>query len=131
MRRRRQWTATEKAACLKAFAASGRSATAFCRETGVPRATLALWQRAARDAAASRPHPVATFAAVEVVAPRARSLPSSVAAGAPAGLTLALRTPDGLEAALTGLDAGSAVTVLRGVLAPRAPRAPAAAGASA
>jgi hypothetical protein len=36
-------------------------------------------------------------------------------------LTLALRTPDGLEAVVTGLDAAAAVTVLRGVLAPLAP----------
>ena len=33
-------------------------------------------------------------------------------------LTLALRTPDGLEAEVTGLDAPTAVAVLRGVLTP-------------
>src|SRR5687767_12052503 len=46
-RRRRQWTAAERTACLRAFAASGQSATAFCRERGVPRATLTLWRRTA------------------------------------------------------------------------------------
>jgi transposase-like protein len=121
-RRRRQWTAAEKTACLRAFAASGQSATAFCRERGVPRATLTLWRRTARP-----PSPSALpcdggapFARVEVVAaqtppaPPARTAAPTPAAGE---LTLALRTPAGLEAVVTGFDLMAAIAVLRGVLA--------------
>ena len=70
-RRRRPWTAAEKTAVLRAFAASGQSATAFCRERGVPRATLTLWRRTAGTRPASTP-PAATagFARVEVVGTR-------------------------------------------------------------
>ncbi len=118
-RRRRPWTAAEKSACLRAFAASGQSATAFCRAHGVPRATLTLWRRTA-GACSAHPQPSdeaappARFAQVQVV-----DLPAPPAPPERAPLTVALRTPDGLEAVVTGLDAPTAVAVLRGVLAPR------------
>lgn len=131
-RRRRPWTAAEKTAVLRAFATSGQSATAFCREHGVPRATLTLWRRTAgvRSAAPSSASPAgdlapsaAQFARVEVIASPAQrtSAERTPAAPVPAELTpltLALRTPGGLEAVVTGLDATTAVVVLRGVLAP-------------
>lgn len=124
-RRRRPWTAAEKTACLRAFAASGQSATAFCRVHGVPRATLTLWRRTAGAVPSSAPPAdTARFARVAVVAPAAPQALPSAAPPAPEELapltllTLALRTPDGLEAVVTGLDATTAVAVLRGVLTP-------------
>jgi transposase-like protein len=122
-RRRRPWTAAEKTAVLRAFAASGQSATAFCREHEVPRATLTLWRRTAGALPASAPPTgdAAPFARVELVTPPAPSEAPAPGVSAPAALaplTLALRTPDGLEVAVTGLDATTAVAVLRGVLAP-------------
>lgn len=129
MRRRRPWTAAQKTAVLRAFAASGQSATAFCRAHDVPRATLTLWRRGATPVPAPRRQAAETpaFARVALVAapqPPAppdgmeSATPTSVA-GAPT-LTLALRAPDGLEAVLSGLDGRTAVAVLRGVFAPRA-----------
>ena len=117
-RRRRPWTAAEKTAVLRAFAASGQSATAFCRARGVPRATLTLWRRTAGTPPASvPPADAARFARVEVVAPPA---PPDVPPTLPLELTVALRTAGGLEAVITGLDAPAAVAVLRGVFAPGA-----------
>jgi transposase-like protein len=119
-RRRRQWTAAERTACLRAFAATGQSVTAFCRERGVPRATLTLWRwTASASTAAARPADGAgtRFARVEVVTHPAPRAITSAAPPAPVELTLVLRTPDGVEAVVTGLDA-AAVAVLRGVLAP-------------
>lgn len=134
--RRRPWTAAEKTACLQAFAASGQSATAFCRAHGVPRATLALWRRTA-GATPAHPQPSgeaappARFAQVELVdrpASPAAATPKAITTAAMpappefAPLTLALRTPAGLEAVVTGLDATTTVAVLRGVLVPLPPR---------
>ena len=110
LRRRRRWTAAEKAACLTALATSGRSTTAFCRETGVPRATLRLWQRAAR---ASEPV-VPRFAVVEVVPP-ADAVPAPPVTTT-AALTLVVRGRGGIEAAFTGLDAASAAALLQVVV---------------
>jgi transposase-like protein len=52
-RSRRRWNAEQKAELLAAFAASGVTATRFCRDRGVHPATLSGWQRqaVARDEA--------------------------------------------------------------------------------
>ena len=85
----------------------------------MPRATFTFWQRQARAARAPqrarapqkswarRDRP--TFARVELVPPPA-----------PRGITLVVRGPAGLQAELTGLDATTALTVLRAVLRPEA-----------
>ena len=91
----------------------------------MPRSTLTLWRRTAGARPSTTPSPSASpadavrFARVEVVA-------TAAAPGGPPAppveltpLTLALRTPGGLEAVITGLDAPTTVTVLRGVFAPR------------
>lgn len=67
-------TSVKAIAVLRAFAASGQSATAFCRERGVPRATLTLWRRTTGALPSSAPPAdAARFARVAVVAPPAIS----------------------------------------------------------
>jgi len=119
-RPRRSWTPAEQAAHLTDFAASGLSATAFCRRLGIRRATLARWRQ---RAAVSTPIPrrearpralAAGFAAVAVV-PEAVGVPPSAS---PPALTLVLRAPTGVEAECAGLDVVGAAALLRVVLAP-------------
>ena len=94
---------------LSAFARSGQTITAFCGETGVPRATFTLWRREARDAQASgRTRAMSAFARVEVVPP----LPS-------AGLTLVVRAPSGVATELSGLPAATAAALVRLMLTTR------------
>ena len=103
----RRWRAADKAASLAAFATCGRSIKAFCAETGVPRATFTLWQREARaPRATSAARAQRTFARVEL-APPPPTLP---------GITLTVRTPAGLEAAVSGLAAATLVSLLQVVL---------------
>ncbi|MEP7346606.1 MAG: hypothetical protein ABI877_15150 [Gemmatimonadaceae bacterium] len=102
----RRWSAAEKAAHLAAYATRGLGLQAYCTATGVPRATLTYWQRQARALREARvPRSRPTFARVEVV-------PSPPAVS---GLTMVVRGPAGLAAELTGLDAPTAVRVLRAV----------------
>jgi hypothetical protein len=97
---------------LAAFAKSRRSIQAFCAERGVPPSTFTLWQHEARAAAGARSAPTAratpSFARVEVVSP-----------ATPTGITLVVRTGQGVVAELAGLDPMSAVTLLRTVLTRR------------
>jgi transposase-like protein len=111
-----RWTAAQRTRHLAQFTASGLSATAYAREHGVPRATLLLWQREAREAA-DAPHATAApresdppFAAVEVV-PALDRAPDD-----PAGLRLLVRSPGGITAELTGLDTPAAAMLLQAVL---------------
>ncbi|HEY0776584.1 MAG TPA: hypothetical protein VGD56_01335, partial [Gemmatirosa sp.] len=53
-RPRRSWTIAEQTAYAADFAASGLSATAFCRRLGIRRATLARWRQRAPDRAVRR-----------------------------------------------------------------------------
>ena len=135
-RPRRSWTPVEQAAHLTDFAASGLSATAFCRRLGIRRATLARWRQRAAAAPAARPalrrvearrgerRPgAAGFAAVTVVADAAGlpGLPApspSPAAPVPPSLSLVLRAPSGVAADVAGLDVATAAALLRAVLTP-------------
>ncbi len=131
-RPRRSWTPAEQAAHLADFAASGLSATAFCRRLGIRRATLARWRQ--RAAAAPTPPPPRTrpapppraagtgFAAVTVV-PDESGAPAPGAppvAPHPRSLTLVLRAPSGVAADVAGLDVAAAAALLRAVLVPTA-----------
>ena len=134
-RSRRSWTRAEQAAHLADFAASGLSATAFCRRLGIGRSTLTRWrQRAAarpltprrrRRPATPRRTAGAGFATVAVVPDAATAAQAPVLGDAPL-LTLVLRTPSGVAADVAGLDVASAAALLRAVLTPAA-AAPAAA----
>jgi len=128
-RPRRSWTSAEQAARLADFAASGLSATAFCRRLDIRRATLARWrQRAAAGPPPRRgaaPHVerrpgAAGFAAVTVVPEPAHApAPSApVASPLPRLLTLVLRAATGVEAECAGLDVATAAALLRAVLTP-------------
>ena len=104
--RGQRWTAAEKAQYLTDFAASGLSAAAFVRQTGLPSSTFDLWRHQARrrrGRSTRRRSPVpAGFAQVEL-------LPPSAAA---AGLTLVVHTGRGVTAECTGLDPATAVALL-------------------
>lgn len=63
---RRRWSAAEKAELLAGFARSGKSASQFCRETGLCQPTFSAWRRLGARDAASAP---ARFAAVRVGPP--------------------------------------------------------------
>ena len=134
-RPRRSWTLAEQAAYVADFAASGLSATAFCRRLGIRRATLARWRERARATAGTAPGATSRrptrrrlqtgFAAVTVVpdavaASSTRQTPTTGAgAGAGAGaFTLVLRAPSGVAADVTGLDLATAAALLRAVLTP-------------
>ena len=131
-RPRRSWTPAEQAAHLADFAASGLSATAFCRRLGIRRATLARWRQ--RAAGASTPRRVEPrvarrpgamgFAAVTVVPDTVRAeVPApSAAPAAPLSrsLTLVLRAPSGVAADVAGLDVAAAAALLHAVLTPPA-----------
>ena len=130
-RPRRSWTVAEQTAYVADFAASGLSATAFCRRLGIRRATLARWRL--RATGTPTPHRVAPriarsgaggFAAVTVV-------PDTLHAAGPAPsavpvapllppLTLVLRAPSGVVADVAGLDVATAAALLRAVLTPAA-----------
>ena len=127
-RPRRSWPPAEQAAHLADFAASGLSATAFCRRLGIRRATLARWRQRAsatprrvEHRGAGRPGAVG-FAAVTVVPDAVHAAgpaPSASPAAARApSLTLVLRAPSGVAADVAGLDLATAVTLLRAVLTP-------------
>ena len=140
---RRSWTRAEQAEHLADFAASGLSATAFCRRLGIGRNTLTRWRQcaAARPTsprrrgrlAAPRRAAGAGFATVALV-PDALVLDALVpdaamaAHASPGGgvppLTLVLRAPGGVVADVAGLDVASAAALLRAVLAPATPAAP-------
>lgn len=72
-RRRRRWTAEQKAALLARFATSELTATRFCREIGVHAATFSQWRRrlAVPPGAVGR----TGFAQVNVVEPSASRAP--------------------------------------------------------
>ena len=121
-RPRRSWTVAEQAADVADFAASGLSATAFCRRLGIRRATVARWRQRATAGPTSRPArrrpAAATFAAVTVVP----DPPRDAAPGAPptAACSLVLRAPSGVTADVAGLDVATAAALLRAVLMPPA-----------
>ncbi|HEY0778367.1 MAG TPA: hypothetical protein VGD56_10425 [Gemmatirosa sp.] len=114
-RPRRSWTLAEQTVYVADFAASGLSATAFCRRLGIRRATLARWRQ--RAAGAPTPPRIARsgavgFAAVTVVpaiAHAARAAPSTApAAPLVPPLALLLRAPTGVVADVAGLDVATA-----------------------
>ncbi len=130
-RPRRSWTPAEQAAHLADFAASGLSATAFCRRLGIRRATLARWRQRASAAVpsisrrAARPRVgAAGFAAVTVVPDVVHAeVPVPAPSAAPpaphtASLALVLRAPSGMVADVAGLDVATAAALLRAVLVP-------------
>ena len=139
-RSRRSWTRAEQAAHLAEFAASGLSATAFCRRLGVGRSTLTRWRQraAARPTPPQRPTPQrrgrpaaprraagSGFAAVAVVpdagsASSTRQTPGTSTRAGTSVLTLVLRAPSGVAADVTGLDLATAAALLRAVLTPAA-----------
>ncbi|MGQ0642752.1 MAG: IS66 family insertion sequence element accessory protein TnpA [Gemmatimonadaceae bacterium] len=113
-RRRRRWSAAEKAHQLAAFEKRGVSIKTFCAEAGIPRSSFNLWRQQARMAAStkvvsSRRSSPPTFAQVEVVPAAAR----------PGMITLRIRTTQGVAAKLAGLDAAAAVTLVRAMLEKR------------
>jgi transposase-like protein len=101
-----RWREAERSRYLMEFAASGLSAAAFVRQTGLPSSTFGLWRRQARRRRGrpARPRsPVAAgFAQVEMLPP-----PTGTA-----GLTLLVRTGRGVTAECTGLDPATAVALL-------------------
>ncbi len=135
-RPRRSWTLAEQTTHLADFAASGLSATAFCRRLGIRRATLARWRQRAATTAGRPPRRVEAghvarrpgasgFAAVTVVPDAAhRPAPSaSPAPPLPPVLALVLRAPSGMVADVAGLDVATAAALLRAVLTPATPGA--------
>ncbi|HEY2854813.1 MAG TPA: hypothetical protein VGJ18_18285 [Gemmatimonadaceae bacterium] len=107
-RRRRRWTAREKAAHLDAFRRSGSSAVAFCRARQIPHSTFALWQREARRTEAI------AFARVELgpaITPGRERVHERGDA-----IRLVVRSVAGHEAALDGVDATTALQLVRLVL---------------
>lgn len=122
----RRWTEADKAAYLARFAESRLSGAAFCRMMDLPRATFTLWQREARVAAArpgsGRRSRYAQFARVALVpgskAPATRPRAGEVAAIPTMTLpmTVSVRGVTGSAAELTGVDAVTAVEVVRLVL---------------
>ena len=133
-RPRRSWTPAEQAAHLADFAASGLSATAFCRRLGIRRATLARWRQRASAALppvphrAARPRAVAAgFAAVTVVpdpahapapVPAPSASPTPLVASLTPSLALVLRAPSGVVADVAGRDVATAAALLHAVLTP-------------
>src|SRR5579884_706051 len=112
--RRRRWSAAEKARHLAAFRRSGGTVAAFCRRTGVPRATLTLWRHDERHARGDRGAQQrfgaargAGFARVEV----RPGIPD--AAATLAGITVRVHAPSALTGELIGLDADTALRALR------------------
>jgi hypothetical protein len=99
--RGQRWSAGERARYLSQFAASGLSAAAFVRKTGLPHSTFDLWRSEVRR----RKSRTSGFARVEVARP-----------SSPSGITLVVRSAAGVVAELGGLDAASAVALLDGVL---------------
>ncbi len=129
-RPRRSWPPAEQAAHLADFAASGLSATAFCRRLGIRRATLARWRQRAAAVPAATAAPARTtwrraasagFAAVTVVPDALGGTPApDVPSAAPLtpSLSLVLRAPSGVAADVAGLDVAAAAALLRAVLTP-------------
>lgn len=82
---RRRWSSDEKERLLACFARSGKSASQFCRETGLCQPTFSAWRRRwARNAASAPPR----FAAVRIDAPVSPGLPHQVAIHCPDGCTV-------------------------------------------
>ena len=134
-RSRRSWTRAEQAAHVADFAASGLSATAFCRRLGIGRSTLTRWrQRTAATPAALRRRgrpatprraAAAGFATVALVpdgsaaqVPKVHEPRAGSAAPLTHALTLVLRAPSGVAADVAGLDVAAAAALLRAVLMP-------------
>ncbi|HEY0777400.1 MAG TPA: transposase [Gemmatirosa sp.] len=125
-RPRRSWTIAEQTAYVADFAASGLSATAFCRRLGIRRATLARWRqraavgatprRVAHQIARSGAGGVAAVTVVPDIAHAARAAAPSTASAAP--LALVLRVRSGVVADVAGLDVTTAAALLRAVLMP-------------
>jgi hypothetical protein len=104
--RGQRWSAAERERYLAEFAASGLSAAAFVRKTGLPHSTFDLWRSEARrqrvrPGSVRKKSKTSGFARVAVVRP-----PS------PSGITLVARSAAGVVAELAGLDAVSATSLL-------------------
>lgn len=82
---RRRWSADEKDRLLACFARSGKSASQFCRETGLCQPTFSAWRRqGARDPAGAPPR----FAAVRIDSAVSPGLADQVAIHCPDGCTV-------------------------------------------
>jgi len=107
--RYRRWSPADKTKYLALFRRSRQSVRVFCARVDVPRSTFELWRREARQHGhRTRAGRGARFARVEVVGPGVTPL-----AAPPA---LVVRAPNGMTLELTGLDAGTLVTLLWDVL---------------
>lgn len=108
---RRRWSAAERAGYLAAFRWSGGTVAAFCRRTGVPRATFTLWRRDEREERIARQqHGSALptrFARVEVTSG------GPDAAARATGITVRLHGQSMVTGELIGLDAATALRALR------------------
>ena len=110
--RGQRWTAAERTRYLREFAASGLSAAAFVRRTGLPQSTFDLWRHEARHGGGR-------------AAKRGKALPAGLARvevlslGGATGLSLIVRTGGERTAELTGLDGPTAVAVVEAVLRER------------
>ena len=110
-----RWSASEKASYLDAFRQSGLSAVAFCRESGVPLATFALWKRDAplTRVVPARPRQRGTLARVTIVPSPPFANATAGMAGEPRpGVRLIVRGAAGHEAALDGVDRDTAVRLV-------------------
>ena len=127
-RPRRSWPLAEQTAYVADFAASGLSATAFCRRLGIRRATLARWRQRAAAVPSAPPHrgrpaprgrvAASGFAAVTLVSEAPHGSVPAVVPSAPVALpfTLKLRAASGVEVECAGLDVATAVALVRAVL---------------
>jgi transposase-like protein len=115
--RRRRWSAAEKARYLAAFRRSGGTVAAFCRRTGVPRATFTLWRQdedhERGDRGARQRVGTARGAGFARVAVRPGIPGVTDAAATPAGITVRVHAPSALTGELIGLDADTALRALR------------------
>jgi len=84
-RRRRVWSAEQKADYLAQFAASGATATRFCQDTGLSTATFSGWCRRQARAATSGD---GKFAAVRIGTSAPTLAAGSVTIHCPGGISL-------------------------------------------
>jgi transposase-like protein len=117
--RRRRWSADEKVAYLEAFRESGLSGSAFCRDTGIPRSTFALWNSGVQPGPQEQQqHETAPAAVTPSAFARVALVPNKSTPQTPHAtpMRLVVRGPAGQEATLDGVDERTAVQVLALVL---------------
>lgn len=113
LRRRRRWTATEKAEYLVLFAESGVCQAQFCRAMGVAAPTFSQWRRRTQPRG-GRATGAPRFAEVCVTEPLRRA----GAVSAPAAPQVVLRLPGGVSCeAPVGVDPAWLGQVLKALTA--------------